>query len=604
MASTRLQRLRRGGVSETFPFAGPTFRRAAPWLLAAVAFVGLIARAFPALRWAVWGSDSGEYDYLTRQLADTGRILFTYHGWGLAYPYFPGMFVVSAAAHDVLGVDLFHATQWTVPILGATMPPLVALLAFRVTGDPRVAVVAGSFVAVTSLVTVTTSHAMPGTVGQVLFLGMLALLPEAHRDRLNLPLLMLLGVGVVLSHHLTAYFAIGTLAFIPFYRELTQRQTDGQRLRVEIPLGLFLLALALVWWLLVATPFRDEIVGQALPLPVWATAILFLLMLAALPALVILKKQRVGWYLGPRYPPFPRQRALVATTAIALWLVVAFISLVKLPGSSIRVSPIALLYVLPVLGFLAFLPPGHAMTRFHKHGAIVLGFLYAVLASLAFAIATNSHVLFPFRHVDYMAMAMATPLALGMVMLYDQTIASRIPVERPRTRGSFVTAFTLLVAVSLLLAYPPREALGGFEEGIGDEELAAVQWVADHHDVVPINATFAADHRDSSLLWGLAGVDPTWDYTPQTYHADDAAAALAELEDAKVPALGHARVDYVLLTPEIEQGVTLTQWENAAPMSEKAIAKFDNATLFEKLYDQDGARIYRINWTAADALAT
>src|SRR5438067_9683413 len=117
--ATRLQRLRRGGVVETFPFAGPAFRRAAPWLLAGAAFLGLIARAYPALRYAVWGSDSGEYQFLTRQLLDTGRVLFDYKGWGVAYPYFPGFFVVSGAVHAVLGVDAFYATQWTVPLLAA-----------------------------------------------------------------------------------------------------------------------------------------------------------------------------------------------------------------------------------------------------------------------------------------------------------------------------------------------------------------------------------------------------------------------------------------------------------------------------------------------------
>jgi hypothetical protein len=597
--ATRLQRLRRGDLSETFPFAGPSFRRAAPWLLAGVAALGLIARVFPALRWAVWGSDSGEYQLLTRQLVDTGRVLFPYHGWGVAYPYFPGMFVVSGAVHAVLGVEGFYATQWTVPALAASLPVLVALLAYRITGDPRVAVVAGAFVAVSGLVVVTSSHAMPGTLGQVLLLTLLVFLPDGHRDKLHWVLFVPLAVAIVWSHHLTSYFAVGTLAFIPFYRETAQRSTDETRLRVEVPLAALLLALNVAWWFGVATPFRDQIVGTALPFPAWLTAILFLLALAALPALVWLKRARSDWMHVPRYPSFPRQRLVVAGLAAALVAVVAFLAFVRIPGGNIRVSPLALLYTLPVIAFLAFVPIGASVIRFHRGNAIVLGFMWAILASLAFAVVTNSHVLFPFRHVDYMGMAMAPLAALGMLLVYDQTLASRIPADRPRARASFIAAIALLLAVSLVLAFPPREVLGGFQEGVSDQELDAVRWVADHHDVIPRNATIAADHRISSLLWGLADVDPTWDYTPRTYHGENASDAYGELRDAKVPALGTARVDYVFLSPEIEEGVTLDQFSNSAPMSEKAIAKFGDARAFEPVYDEEGVAIYRVNWTAA-----
>src|ERR1051325_1660069 len=163
--ATRLQRLRRGGVTESFPFAGPQSRRAEPWLLAGIGCVALLVRLWPAVRYGVWGSDSGEYVYLTRQLVDGGEVRLGYHGWGLAYPYFPGLFVVSGAVSAMLGVDPFHAVLWTTPILAATLAILVGLLGYRITSDPRVAIVAGAFVAVSSTVVVTTSHAMPGTLG-------------------------------------------------------------------------------------------------------------------------------------------------------------------------------------------------------------------------------------------------------------------------------------------------------------------------------------------------------------------------------------------------------------------------------------------------------
>jgi len=601
LVATRLQRLRREGLQEAFAFAGPAFRRAAPWLMLAILAAALVVRLIPTLRFAVWGSDSGEYLALTRRLVESGHASFDYKGWGVAYPYFPGMFVVGGAVHAVLGIDTFHATLWTTPILSATLPVLVGLLAFRITSDPRAGLVAGAFSAVTAAIAITTSHAMPGTLGEVLLLGLLVLLPDAYRDRTHFAYFALLGVALVLTHHLSTYFAIGVLAFIPFWRELTQRHYDVARLRVEIPLVLGLLLVTLFWWLFVATGFRDQIVGDAVKVNPWLTALAFLVALGLLPALVVYKRQRATWHVDPRYPSFPRQRRLVLGAFFGFMGVILALILVKLPGTDIRLSWTTFWFALPLLAFLAFVPIGIATLRFYRQGTLVGGWLYAILASLAFAIVTNSHVLFPFRHVDYMAEAMAVAVGVGMVAVYDRMMAARVPAERQRLRPQMIAALVALLVVAGVMSNPPREVLGGFEEGVYDEELAAVEWLAAHHDVVPAGSTIAADHRVSSLLWGVADLHATWDYTPRTYHSDNVSDVADELRDAPVPAEGKARVDYVMLSPAIEQGVTLLQWENSAPMSAAAIAKFDDARFFTPVYAEEGVHVWKLNWTALDA---
>jgi hypothetical protein len=514
------------------------------------------------------------------------------------------MFVVSAAVNAVVGVDVLHATLWTTPILSALLPVLVGLLAYRITSDPRAAIVAAAFTAVTGGVAFSTSHAMPGSLGQVLLLGMLVLLPDAYRDRSHLAWLGLLGAALILTHHFTTYFAIGILAFIPFWRELTQDHADFVRLRVEIPFVLALLAATMVWWLGVAGPFRDQIVGDALKLNPWLTALGFLVAMAVLPALVVYKRRRARWFLTPRYPSFPRQRRLVLG-GLALWIaVLVLLVLAKLPGSDIDLGWATFWYALPLVLFLSFVPLGVALARFYRQGTFVGGWMYAILASLAFAILTNNHVLFPFRHVDYMVEAMAVFIAMGLLLAYDETLAARIPADRPRLRANLVALLVVLLLVSAIASNPPREVFGGFEEGITAPELDAVQWAASHHDIIPAGSTIAADHRVSSLLWGLADLRATWDYTPRTYHGENVSDVKAELADLRIPAAPHARIDYVLLSPPIEQGVTLTQWVNSAPMSPAAVAKFSNATAFEKVYDDQGVRIYRVNWTALAAISS
>lgn len=595
--ATRLQRLRRSEAAGSFTLAGPAFRRAAPWLLALVVFVGLATRIHPLVRFAVWGSDSGEYFFLTQQLVDTGRILFEYDGWGLAYPYFPGMFIVSGAAHAVLGVDVVRAVQWVTPALAMSIPALVGLLAYRITSDPRVGIVAGAVAAVSAVVVITTSHPMPGTLGQVFLLGILALLPESYKDRAHLGLFAVLGAALLFTHHLSTYFAIGILAFIPFFRELTQRHAHVQRLRVEVPLVLALLLGALLWWLGVAVPFREQIVGDALPFPPAVTAALFLAALVALPAIVLVKRTMSGAWAGPRYPSFQRQRAYFLSSFLGFTGLLLFVTFVRVPGTDIRVDPVTLLYAVPVLAMVSFLPAGVALARFHKQGTLILAWLYAILGSLAFATLTNSKVLFPFRHVDYMWEAMSPLIAMGIVMTYDQIIASRVPGERASARANVVAGVAILLVAGAVLSLPPREVIGGFEEGITDAEMSAVSWIEENPHLIPPTTTMAADHRVSSLLFGLAGIHATWDYTPRTYHSEDPREALAELQSVLVPPRdGEARVDYVFLSWPIEQGVTLLQWEQSRPMTAAAIAKFEDPEWFEPVYSEDGVRIYRVKW--------
>ena len=60
-------------------------------LYAVISFTALV-RIYHNYNWRIWGSDSGEYLYLTRYLIEKGSMLNeNYIGWGRAYPDFQGM---------------------------------------------------------------------------------------------------------------------------------------------------------------------------------------------------------------------------------------------------------------------------------------------------------------------------------------------------------------------------------------------------------------------------------------------------------------------------------------------------------------------------------
>src|SRR2546428_7493379 len=87
--------------------------------LAAIALGSISVRLSPLWSFVYWGSDTGEYFSIFRTLVRTGHVSTPYYGWGITYPYFPGMFFVQAGLADLGGVDVSTVLNLLVPILGA-----------------------------------------------------------------------------------------------------------------------------------------------------------------------------------------------------------------------------------------------------------------------------------------------------------------------------------------------------------------------------------------------------------------------------------------------------------------------------------------------------
>src|SRR2546428_11745187 len=87
--------------------------------LAAIALGSISVRLSPLWSFVYWGSDTGEYFSIFRTLVRTGHVSTPYYGWGITYPYFPGMFFVQAGLSNLGGVDVLTVLNLLVPIFGA-----------------------------------------------------------------------------------------------------------------------------------------------------------------------------------------------------------------------------------------------------------------------------------------------------------------------------------------------------------------------------------------------------------------------------------------------------------------------------------------------------
>lgn len=556
-------------------------------MLALVLAVAAGLRLLPHATYAVWGSDTGEYLYLTRHLVDHGRMPADYQGWGFAYPLFPGMEALAAGASLLTGADALAVLRVLVPLLNVLVVAGVFLVGRRVF-DRRSGLWAAALAAVAMPLVFTGSHPMPEALAHGLAVLVVWLALDADRPA-RLAAAFGLALAVVWTHHLTSYFLVLALLGLWLGPLLARRRDPGwPRLALALSVG----AAAFLYWTLLAPPFAEFILGLVLPVPVLAGLVLAG---AVLLVLVARFRHRVAWSLPLRDGDPVRARRLgVALFAAALVVTAAFV-LVGVPGVSFRMDPAAVPWTLPLAGILLAVPLGTARARATADGVGVYLWLGLVGASFVAGAVVAPQVLIPYRHVPFLLVPVSLLAGRGIV-----EVVPPLPEDWPRRRP--LRALTprrlapvVLAVLLALTAYPPATALAGFQEGVTSEELAAVRWAG---ETLPDEATFLADHRLSSLLFGVAGMRPSWDSGAEAWFAPSFEEARPHLVSLDLPS-GTARVDYVLVSPTTVQGVALAQWDPARPLEGPALDKFDEAP-FQPIYDRDGVRIYRIVWDAVE----
>jgi len=557
--------------------------------LLSVFLLGLTMRILPLTSYAVWGSDTGEYYYLTNSLIENNYISFDYSGWGFGYPYFPGMFVLTGGA-GLLGFNLLHVLMILTPVISSLSVILVFFITKNVFKDDRIGIISALLFAVAAPHVFTTSHPMPGSLGDFLLLFCIFLFLKMYDNKNFILLLVPSAIALIVTHHLSSYFLFISILFFVFIRELLQKKSDKKKLIVEIPFLGFLFAGIMVQWLWIARPF-EKIIYDAFKIKPLILVLLSCLAFSVLPVIVFLRR-KISWEYKPKYPTWKGmvvKYCLAITAAFSLLGVAVF---ANVPGTTITVDGISIILFAPTILFFSFCAVGTGFLEKYRHGGFIFCWLIAIAFSMLVGTATDNTVLIPYRHLQYLVVPLLMFAGVGIVKFYDAC-------EKNKLKNIFFAfSFTILLLLAPFSCYPPTNVLGGFEEGTDYRDMEAVFWVKEN---LP-GAAIASDHRMSSMLFGFADTSPTWEYAPIIFHSslDEFNESKGELLNCSIPS-GEKRIDYVFLDKTMkEKGVALTQYENAEPMSKESIQKFDNEP-FVKIYDNGYVQIYRIDWHQVDS---
>ena len=159
------------------------------YLLYSVISLTVLLRFYHKYQWPIWGSDSGEYLYLTRHLIDEGMMLNeNYIGWGRAYPDFQGMQILTATMALIFDISYFTSLTWFIPLVSGLAIPMLFIIGRELVGFTP-ALFGSAFYGVTFGVVYANSHPMPGglaeTIGFVVLLNWIMLLKSGDVWEIN-----------------------------------------------------------------------------------------------------------------------------------------------------------------------------------------------------------------------------------------------------------------------------------------------------------------------------------------------------------------------------------------------------------------------------------
>ena len=273
---------------------------------------------------------------------------------------------------------------------------------------------------------------------------------------------------------------------------------------------------------------------------------------------------------------------------------------------------------------------GFRYTRFIKNGGFVRGWLLATLASLIYGMVTNSPVILPDRHFEYLMapLSIIATYGIGSIFLnldYESLAkwwtdgVSRIHKKSFNlTRKTriiqkhqllYIVVVVLLVTTNAVSVYPSHVSLNVAYEGITSENMAVIDWMDKNLD--KNTSVIASDHRLARMAEAV-GFNTTNNEAIAMWDAKNLTGYIKELYGIGTNyGKYHGRITHVVIDDIMKDVVVHVGEEDTVYMtnetSQEAYEKFLKQP-FELIYrnetiDPDTeevlhwADVYQVNWT-------
>ena len=563
------------------------------YILYSVISLTALIRIFHNYNWRLWGSDSGEYLYLTRYLMEKGSMLNeNYIGWGRAYPDFQGMQILTGSLSLLTNIEYHYILMWFIPFVSALAIPMLFIIGKRIAGFLP-ALFGSAFYGVTFGVVYANSHPMPGglaeTLGLVFLYSWIKCLESEKFCELNIlkgfnhpwvGILIFSFLGLLITHHFTLLLMCAAIFGIIFVEIAAGNKEKIKQSLIALSI---ISLLTSAYWLIYAESFSKMLEQSAFDfLP---DSISVRMVMAVMPLIVLVTLWLIRNYLKlPSFSENITHNALTKRILIAFTIsfVVILLTLWKgVPGTQIPVGMEAVPYLIVNLAWISMAASPSFVTS-KKYGWVIWGWLIPILSQAAIGAATGSHLLIAYRHAPYLLAPVALIAGIGFHYFIEG-------FEHTKRMG-IAFGFSLLFLGCAIGAYPPPSVMGGFQEGTSQEEFDAILWT----QFTENDSLIVSDHRLSSLTFGLTKTNASWENGAEVITGDKEQAIEAG-KSLSTPQAGMKQVSYIVLSEEMQKGVALLQWDPAEELTGEAKTKFTDNNQFPIWFDNGDTTIMRMN---------
>jgi hypothetical protein len=538
------------------------------WLLI-ITGIAIIIRALPGWTNAAWGCDFGIYYGQTLKLVGSWELYNPYTGWGSSYNYFPVLYAINAFAHWVTGLDVLTIMPKLTPIFGGLTVLIFYFLVYELMKNRKIALLSSLILAVLPFHVYQLSHASPLTMGHFFMVLSLWLFLKYRKDTLyGLPLIISTGL-LIMSHHLTTYFFLISLIVIVFF-ENTAKGKWTNHVRKDVFYIFVTSIMIFAYWAFIATTVWESFMRAGFAIGGVRIESIYLVILFYAVFFGLFGLVKLLW----RFNAFLNERVKTKTNIFIkiLWrtnpfikkkksslkscLFKFFIALVimysamiyytrvPLPWTNFPLPQIVVVLATPLVIIFAFTVSGFRFTHHVRNGYFIRGWLIALLVSFLYGLLSNSGIILPHRHIEYLMYPVAIISVFGIGAIFYgfnfDTLFEKI-VKLIRNGFSYfkgkkvfktcqiagIVLIVGVVATNAIIPYEIHHLLGQSHEDITVEDVSTiVLWMEDNLD--KNSSVVASDHRLERIAEAV-GFNTTKDEAVNIWAAENLSEYIDEL---------------------------------------------------------------------------
>jgi len=598
------------------------------WLIL-VTGIAIIVRSLPAWTNAAWGCDFGIYYGLTNSLIKNGELFNSYYGWGGSYQYFPVLYAITGVAHWITGIDVLTIMPKVAPIFGGLSIMIFYFIVSELIGNKKIAMFSSLLLAVMPFHAYQTSHASPLTMGHFFIMLSIYFFIKYRQDFRYIIPLFISTILLIMSHHLTTYFYLISLVFIVFV-ENASRKEWAPSLRFDVSYILLASSLIFSYWAFIATPVYKSFMNTGITLGSISIesnvtiALFYILFFSSF--VIIWLKRRLNIFFEREDANINSCIVKFSITLIIGLTAMGIFSIFKMPWTNFSLTPLSIIYSIPLLLIFGFGVAGFRHSRFIKNGFFIRGWLMAILLSFTYGLVTNSWTLYPHRHLEYMMAPLSVISIYGIRSIFlnlnYESLSKRIRKiphastqllsQSRKTRFvkkrqlAYMLVVIVLVTTNAVSIYPSHESLNASYEVITNENLSVTEWMKENID--RNNSVTASDHRLARMIEAV-GFNTTLDETSITWDAVNLSDYIDELYGI---GKNHSRITHIVIDDIMRERVVHVGFGKITYMTNESYDKFHsqlfvlayrNATIDQNMVEIHWTEVYSINWTYIEGLS-